>query len=247
MVPLDFFLVLAIYFLAAVVKGLTGIGFSAVCLALLVVLFDLLTALPLLLIPSVASNLLVMREAGHFRETLDRFRVFFLSQIPGVLLGLCLLNQMDGRLGSSILGSVLMLYGGWMLSAPSFPPISHKLESLLSAPMGMIAGLIHGLTGSQVMPSLPYLLALNLDPQRFIQAINSSFTVSSLILSVGLVQLEIMTTQTVILSLIGLPAVHGGIKIGTYVRRKVAPERFRQMVLISVVVMGGAMIGRNAP
>ena len=44
--------------------------------------------LPMLIIPSVASNLIVMRDAGHFRPTLHRFRWLYVSALPGIVLGL---------------------------------------------------------------------------------------------------------------------------------------------------------------
>jgi hypothetical protein len=52
--------ILATYLFAASAKGVTGLGFSTMCLPFLAVTVGLKEALPLLIIPSISSNLVVM-------------------------------------------------------------------------------------------------------------------------------------------------------------------------------------------
>ena len=65
------------------------------------------------------------------------------------------------------------------------------------------------------MTVLPYLLSLNLDPNRFVQAINCSFTLSSLVMAAGLAQLGLLTVETAAISAFGLILVYLGIKLGS--------------------------------
>ena len=105
---LQVIIILGTYFFASSVKGVTGLGFSTVCLPFMVLTVGLKAALPLLIIPSLASNLIIMRQAGHFRTTFHRFWLMLLTTVIGVFLGLALLSKVDGTFAGAILGLVLI-------------------------------------------------------------------------------------------------------------------------------------------
>ena len=65
--------VLAIFLFSATAKGVTGLGFSTMCLHFLAMTVGLKEALPLLIIPSTAANLVVMSGAGYFGTAIKRF------------------------------------------------------------------------------------------------------------------------------------------------------------------------------
>lgn len=182
------------YFVAAFVKGATGLGFSTFALPILALGLGLKSAMPLVIIPSLISNAIVMRQAGHFGETIRRFWLMFLATIPGLLLGLAVLDLIDSLIAGAVLGVVLIGYGAVTLFRPG-RPMPDALGRKLAPVSGFLTGLVNGMTGSQVMPVLPFLLALRLDPRRFIQAINISFSLSSVIMAVGLAKLGPMTTR----------------------------------------------------
>ena len=81
---------------------------------------------------------------------------------------------------------------------------------------------VTGLTGSQIMSVLPYLVAVALAPAGFVQAINISFTVS------------------------GLVPVFLGIKLGSRSRWRLSPDMFRRVVLILLPVLGSQLALRAA-
>ena len=116
--PSELMIIAATFFFAAFAKGTTGLGFSTTCLPFLVYAIGLKAALPLLIIPSLASNILVMRDAGHFKETVARFWSLFVTAVPGIAIGLWLLNAVDGNLAAAVLGGVLVLYCIFTLMNP---------------------------------------------------------------------------------------------------------------------------------
>lgn len=69
------------FFIASFLKGLTGIGFSTLCLGFLTVFIDIRLAIPLVFLPSLTSNILVMYDAGHFRQTMQRFARSFCRDV----------------------------------------------------------------------------------------------------------------------------------------------------------------------
>jgi hypothetical protein len=83
-----------------------------------------------------------------------------------------------------------------------------------------------------------------MDPDRFVQTVNCSFTFSSLLMIIGLSKMGLMTIETAIISAGGLIPVYFGISLGNRVRRNLKAELFRQLVLITLIGFGGVLIGR---
>ena len=239
----DVFIVTGAFFFAAFVKGVTGLGFSTTAMPFLVYALGIKATLPMLIIPSVASNLIVMRDAGHFRPTLHRFRWLYVSALPGIVLGLILLNWLDPRMSSAVLGLVLILYCAVSLVQPGLQ-LPAPFAKYLETPVGFTTGVINGFTGSQVLPVLPFLLSIPLSRDQFIQAINISFTLSSVVMALGLFHLELFTLASIQGAAIGLLAVMTGIKFGSRVRQWLPTEWFRRSVLILLTVMGVGLVAR---
>ena len=233
----------AAFLVAAFVKGATGLGFSTCALPLLALAIGIREALPLVLAPSIASNLLVMRGAGHFRETVRRFWPLCLAALPGIALGVMLLVWVDPLAAGAVLGAVLAGYAAFALARPALS-LPTRLERPLQWPVGLVNGAVNGLTGSQVMPLLPYLLALGLDPNRFVQAINCVFTFSSLAMAVGLSQAGLLTGPAAMLSVLGLLPVWAGVKLGEALRRRLPAEAFRKAVLALLALLGAILAAR---
>ena len=235
--------ILATYLFAASAKGVTGLGFSTICLPFLALAVGLKGALPLLIVPSLASNILVMRQVGQFRHTLHRFWPMLMATVPGLLIGLAALSVVDGRFAGGALGLILVLWCLFALAAPDFS-VPGTLERPLGLVSGFFTGITNGLTGSQVMPCVPYLMALKLERDVFIQATNSSFTLSSLVMAAGLTQLDLFTFDAVVVSSVGLVFVFFGLRIGAHIRSRLSPGVFRLAVLVLLMAMGSSLVFR---
>lgn len=230
-------LIFAAFFISALLKGITGLGFSTICLALLASVIDLRTAIPMVLVPSLGSNMLVMFQAGEFKPMLREFRWLYLAAIPGLITGLTLLDVVAANATSAMLGSVIITYAVFALSNPEFR-LSNTTARPLQIPVGLLTGVITGATGSQIMPVLPYLMSLGLSPDRFVQAINISFTGASLVMLAGLAYLGYAEPTTLLVSSLGFIPVYIGIKLGGKLRKALPEHVFRNCVLIMLVALG---------
>lgn len=232
------------FFFAGLVKGGTGLGFSTTCLPFLVLALGIDRALPLVLVPSLTSNMLVHVQAGQFRRTLATFWPMFLALLPGLFLGLWLLTRVDLGFASAVLGVVLVIYGAWTLGHidAALPP---GLVGILRLPVGFMTGLVNGLTGSQIMPVLPYLLSQPLDRDVFLQAVNISFTISSLVMAFGLSKIGFLTPELALYSFGSLIPVFLGVAIGTAIRKRMTTDTFRKVVLLVLIGLGLSLILRN--
>lgn len=243
--PTQLATIAAAYFIAALVKGVTGLGYSSTCLPILTLAFGLKEALPLVLIPSVASNLVVMVSTPGFRASARRFWPMILSAAASVFAGLWVLTQIRSESAAAVLGAVLMIYVAFALANARFRLTEARTRKFEPA-IGAATGFVNGLTGSQVMPVIPYLLSLDLPRERFVQASNQSFTLSSAAMFVGLGAAGLMTVQVVAISALGLVLVALGVNIGQRISRRLAPQAFRTAVLIVLAALGLGLILRAA-
>ena len=234
---IDFVFILTAYVVAASIKGLSGIGFSTSCLPIMALRLDLKVAIPLVIIPSIVSNIVVMIQAGRFREALKRFWPMYAASIPGLLIGLSILVIINISVAKAILGLVLIVYASWALANKQFA-LPEKGEHILKVPAGFCTGFINGLTGSQVMPSLPYLLSLNLHKKDFVQAINISFTLSSFVMLVGMNRLGHLPPSTFLLAVGGLIPVLTTVYIAGKLQNRLTGESHRRLVLGFLLAMG---------
>ncbi len=228
---------------AGFIKGLTGLGFSSTCLPFLVLALGLKTAIPLVLLPSLATNASVMLDAGHFRETVRRFWPMYLTTLGGLVVGLYFLVSFDEAGLVAVLGLVLMAYGGYALAKPDLR-LPSRLEKPLALPSGLLTGVINGCTGCQLVPSMPFLMALHLEPNRFLQAINISFSLSSVFVAAGLAKFGLLTWKIVGLSLLSFVPVFSGIWIGAKLRRRLSVATFRTAALSVMVLLGALLLLR---
>jgi hypothetical protein len=235
----------AAYLAAALVKGVTGLGYSSTCLPILTLAFGLKEALPLVLLPSVASNVVVMVSTGGFVDGARRFWPLVVSAALSVWAGLWVLTQVNGHTAAAILGGVLLLYVAFALANRRFrldEARTRRFEPLV----GVVTGFVNGLTGSQVMPVVPYLLSLDLPRERFVQGSNQSFTLSSAAMFAGLGLAGLMTWQVLVVSTVGLLLVALGVRVGQRISRHLAPQAFRVAVLLVLAALGVGLVARAA-
>jgi uncharacterized membrane protein YfcA len=233
----DYAFILIAYVTAGGIKGLTGIGFSTSCLPIMALRLDLSVAIPLVIVPSVASNIVVMVQAGRFREAVRRFWPLYVASIPGLIIGLTLLVSIDVEVPKAILGLVLVSYSLWALRNKPFS-LSVEWERTLKIPAGFCTGFVNGLTGSQVMPALPYFISLNLGKRAFVQAINISFTLSSLVMLIGMNRLGHLSPNTFMIAVGGLIPVLLTVSLAGRLQNQLTGALHRKLVLTFLLVMG---------
>lgn len=226
---------------AGIVKGVTGIGYSTSALPLLALTVGLKAGMPLVLLPSIASNLTVMRAAGDFGATFRRFWPIYLAVLPGLVAGLAILPRIADVDAGGVLGLVLAAYAtAMLLRGPWHLPEPWRRSLML--PVGLLTGLVNGLTGSQVMPLVPYLLSLELNASTFVQASNISFTLSSLLMLAGLARIGLLGWAELGLTIAGIAPALLGVAIGNAIRQRLAPETLRKLVLGALLAMGLALV-----
>lgn len=230
-------------FLAGIVKGATGLGYASCALPFLVASLGLKPAMAIVLLPAMATNVAVALTTGHLNETVQRFRTLYIAMIPGIAVGLALLVWISQTMAVRTLGLLIVAYVGWTLLRPRMQ-LSSTAAVRLQFPVGFCNGVLTGLTGSQVMPLFPYMMSLDLDPGRLVQAINFAVLMCSVVLAAGLLATGIMTEALLGLSILAILPALLGVEAGARLRHLIPAEQFRSLVLWVLLLMGAAMILR---
>ena len=235
--------ILGALFGAALVKGVTGLGFATSAIPMLALFLGVKAAIPLVLIPSLWSNVLLMRQAGELRQIGARFKWLYLGAVLGVVGGLLILAGLTSDTAEMVLGGVLILYCVYAWAQPH-ARLPQSAEKPLGPVVGLTTGAVNGMTGAQTIPLVPYLLSLDLTPNRVVQASNISFTVSSLVMLAGVGLAGWLTPSVLILSMLGLVPTYLGVTLGGRVRDRLAPDVFKRFVILVLGGSGLALIAK---
>ncbi|MGI9289964.1 MAG: sulfite exporter TauE/SafE family protein [Gammaproteobacteria bacterium] len=231
------FYVATVYLFAGFVKGFSGLGFSAISIGILATFLEMTTAIPLVVIPSIASSLLVIVESGSINRAVKTFRAMYLAIFPGLAIGIWLLVGPEGAIAKTVLGILLLIYAVWALFNSSFA-IPERLHTRLNAPIGFLTGALSGLTGVSVMPVTPYLLSLNLSPVMFVQTLNIAFVITSSLLVFALGAMGKLNMGILLISVIAILPVALSVKAGVILRRRASDKGFRIAVLLVQMFLG---------
>lgn len=101
-------------------------------------------------------------------------------------------------------------------------------------PIGLVSCMINGLTGSQIMPIMPYLFSLKMDRDQFVQTINCAFTINTLIMITGFGKLGFLTLPDLSVSAVGILPVALGIFLGSLIRKGITEGIFRKAVFLLI-------------
>jgi uncharacterized protein len=230
-------------FFAGIIEGATGIGYSSCALPFLAAALDLKSAIVLLVVPAMASNIAVLFTTGSLAKALKRFWPLYLSTLPGILSGTALLMLVDKRVPTQILGAIIAAYSIQAWLKPAFvlqPKIAHAAQ----VPVGLLNGLLTGLTGSQVMPLMPYMVSLKLDAGLFVQAVNIAVVIASVFLGFGLWLAGTMSALDFGLSILAVAPALTGVQLGNWARQHIPAAHFRTIVLAVLLIIGISLLVR---
>jgi len=231
------------FFVAGIVKGVTGMGLPTVAIGILGAITSPVSAASLLVILSFVTNFWQLFTGPDFLALMKRLWLMMLGIVVGTLAGSWLLTSVNTEYASVGLGSALVLYAmhsRWAkpLSVPT------RLERLLSPVIGLTTGAITGGTGVFVIPAAPYLQAIGLSKDDLIQALGLSFTVSTIALAAGLARGGAFHLGNITLSALAVIPSLLGMWVGTTVRERISAATFRRWFLIFLAILGLELVVR---
>ena len=232
------------FFLAGIVKGITGMGLPTVAMGVLGAMLSPLTAAALLIVPSFVTNVWQLFAGPHPGAIARRLWPMMVGIVVGTVLGTSLLASANTQLTTCALGAALVIYSGYTLWARQLlvPP---QHESWLTPLIGLATGAVTGGTGVFVIPAVPYLQSLNLGKEDLVHALGLSFTVSTVALAVGLALSGAFHVDNLAMSVLAVAPALAGMWLGQVIRLRVGAQAFRRWFLIGLLLLGVEMLTRS--
>lgn len=240
----EFIAILLTFLLAGTVKGVIGLGLPTVSLAMLTLMADLPTAMALMLLPSLVTNVWQALAGEYTRQAISRFWPMLLLCGFTVLAGGLLFTRLRLDLLTALLGILILLYSvaslaGFKLSIPS------SSEKRLGLLCGGINGVLTGLTGSSVVPGVMYLQALQMPRRMFIQSMGLLFSISTLALAASLWFNGLLGESVTRQSMWGVAPALLGMPLGRWLGQHIPDQQFRRVFFGALIIMALFILWRS--
>ena len=218
------------------VKGTLGFGMPMVALPIIAFIIPPTTAMILLCAPIFLTNFLQIK----FKEGVSsyRFLPMFLSLVVGLIIGARLILEIDINtitqiIAVSIIFAALVNCFGFKINN-----IKRNYEKIITTIIGFGSGILGGLSTFYGPPMLAYLVAVDLPKEKFVRTVSTMYFIGSFPLYGSLIYYGFATKEDLIFSLILIIPAFISQQIGTKIRDKINHKQFRNLVLITLIVLG---------
>jgi uncharacterized membrane protein YfcA len=232
------------FFIAGMVKGVTGMGLPTVAMGVLGTLMLPAQAASLLILPSFITNIWQLFAGPRVAALIRRFWPMMLGIVAGTVTAASFIAGSGGTWAVTGLGAALTIYAVSGLLSWRFS-VSPRIERKISPVVGVVTGLITGGTGVFVVPAVPYLQALGLKKEDLVQALGLSFTVSTVALAIGLARENAFAIDDLTSSLYAVIPALFGMWIGQHVRERISPATFRRWFFVCLLALGLQLLLRH--
>jgi len=237
--PLLIASICGIFVFAGIVKGFLGIGLPAAAMGLLTLIFPPTEAISLLWLPILFSNMFQYGRARNKREIAMTYKWFAAAIFCSIFLTSLFINDYPTALLTVAIGIAMVVFSLNLLFGLSLPVGPGRGWQV---GVGIVSGVLGGLSSIWSPPVAMYLMARNTPKDLFIGTTGFLFLAGCLPLGAGLVISGLITWPVIVKSLLGLLMTLIGFRIGEILRERISQDRFRQIVLIAFLIMGGRLI-----
>jgi uncharacterized protein len=236
------FAAVAIAFLAGgIVKGVISLGLPLIALPLMTMIVDIKSAITLLMVPMILSNILQAVEGGGTLPLVRRFTPLLIALAGGTLIGTALFAALDRQVLQLTIGPLAIIFAAASYLFPNLAVPSHS-ERWLGPVIGFFSGIIGGMTTFFGPVIAGYVVGLRLGRDVFVKSIAIVYVLAATFLLIGGLIHGYATMSLLTLSCLGMIPVYLGMRIGMLLRHRTDPEIFRKLVLGAVCLTGANMI-----
>jgi hypothetical protein len=229
---------------AGFVKGAIGFGFPSLATPLLSLVTDVKTAVVVLILPNIVMDGIQFVRRGAPMVTVRRFAALLVSGAVGMMLGTRVLTMLSPRAATFILGLFVLAFV--ILNATGLSPkVPAHWEPWLSAPAGLLAGVVGGVTNAPATPLVLYFQAIGLGKHDFVASVAFTFVFYKAA-QLGAVAWYGLLSWPVLWVSLGLTAVAlVGFAIGLRLQDRLDQRAFNRAVLVFLGALGAWLLVRS--
>ena len=226
------------------IKGAIGVGLPLLSVPLLTQFLDLPVAMGLLTAPLLATNLGQAVEGGETAKAVQRLWPVMSGIVIGTVIGVQLLVTIDRLVLYRVAGVVFVLMAVVVRLRPQMR-LSRAGEYRFGPIVGVLSGLLGGISGAFAPPLTMYVVGLDLSPESFVKYVSILFTVATLALMLALDDAGSMSRVDFLVSVAATAPIWLGMAVGRWLRPRISPSVFRDVVLCVLGLGGLALLRRG--
>ncbi|WP_342131618.1 sulfite exporter TauE/SafE family protein [Hydrogenophaga sp. OTU3427] len=229
------------FVLGGVVKGALGVGLPLVAVPLLSLWLPSPQAIALLVAPVLLSNLWQAVEGGRLRGSLRRFGGLIAAQCLATVLTVRLTLSLSVQQLNVMLALAVLLAVALMAWQPSLR-ISPERERVVGVGVGLLSGLLGGVSSLTGPVIITYLMALKLPREDFIGSISIIYLSAAVPLYGAMLLFGRIGASELALSVLALLPMGLGLLAGKAVRRRLDEILFRRVLLAFLCVLAALLL-----
>jgi len=230
-------LVLAVVFLATLVRSALGFGEALVGVPLLAFIMPVEQAVPLMVLVSVVvAAVVLLQDWRHVHITTASWLLVW--TLFGIPCGLLLLTAGDERVVKAILGAIIVGFSSYALASRS------KLElktDRLAGVFGFAAGVLGGAYGMNGPPLVIYGTLRRWSAAQFRATLQGYFLPASVVALVGYALAGLWVREVTLYFLFSLPVALAATLLGQVAHRRLSGRAFVVWVHALLIAVGVAL------
>jgi uncharacterized membrane protein YfcA len=230
-------LIAVAFVIAGVAKGAIGMGMPPIAIGLMSLAVPLESAIAIMVVPTMVTNIWQAIYGGGFRPLLRRFGLMAAMATIGILGVGLLLSDLGSPQTAGWVGVLLVLYSVIALT-PWRPRVPRRVEPWASPVIGLASGAVAGSTGIAAVPFLPYMQSLDMDPHELVQSLGIMFVFITGMLAVSLALHGAYHLANSLASVAAVAPTMAGAWLGQRARRRLKPETFRRIFILGMLGIG---------
>lgn len=233
----QYIIVACIVLFAALVHSVSGFGFALMSVPLMAMAIDLRVAV---VVSTLVGTVNTFWQAWQLRQQRDRIltRRFIVASCLGAPFGLAAFIWIPQDILKIVLG-IAVLFGVAVLGKGIDMRSTHHWFDWL---MGVLSGVLLMATSTNGPPLVFTLQARRISPETFRATLNAVFAITGMISTILFATSGKVSREVMNISAIAIPVMVLGVYVGIKLRRLIAPEKFRVLVLVLLTASGVSSI-----
>ncbi len=229
---------------AGFAKGTSGMGLPLIATPILAGVFGPRLAVAMVTIPILASNSLLLIQGFRQRPSLRGLAPLFVASAIGTAIGTLLLASLDQRTFAILITLMVVVFlarGDRLLGDD---PAALRAR-LLGPLVCFVGGVLQGTTSIASPLVGSYFHARRLRAADFVFTLAAIFEVNAIVQVIGYSAQGLFTPEVVALGLLGLVPTLLALAAGIALRGRLDPRRFRQFIVVLIVLSVANLLWRT--
>ena len=230
--------VLAVIFVATLIRSAIGFGEALIAVPLLALLMPVEVAAPLAVLVSITVAVVIVLEDWHKVHLGSAWRLL-LSTLSGIPLGLLLLTAAEESVVKAVLAVVIIAFSAYCLARRT--PLEIQ-DDRLAWLFGLAAGVLGGAYGMNGPPLVIYGTLRRWPAEHFRATLQGYFLPASVVGMAGYWWAGLWVPAVSHYYLLSLPAAVAAILLGRVASRRLAGRSFIRYVHIALILIGSTLL-----